>query len=239
MTPGFPDIFAQASFWLEPAAFDFRPGARPDLLHGALRRGLLFRGGRDADALVHRRLPPPQGPAAGAGAHPQHAAGNRLDRHSVGGGDRAVRDGAAGVPGVRHAPLRRRGHRRGSPAVGLLLHLCQRRQQRKAVSGDRPASPSSTPFRRRFARALHSRLPGAAERRAGPHRVHVVQARPARHVPCLLHAVLRQRPFADEHGGRGAGCRRLRRQAGRAVQHLRRSGHEEAAPAGRGGPAAV
>ena len=111
--------------------------------------------------------------------------------------------------------------------------------KRAAVRRDRPPGDPSASLGRRAARPLHSRVSRPAQRRAGPDRGHVGQADQARLLPRLLHPVLRQRALADDHRSRGARRHRLRRQAGRVGQHLRRSGDEKTAALCPGGSASL
>ena len=170
-------IFAQASFWLEPAAST--SAQRHDtVFYTVLWVTVFFFALVVALMLLfivlyrRRKGEPPR-----TGPHPQHAAGGRLDRHSAGHGDRAVRDGVARLRRFRHAAGRRRRWSTWKPGSGRSPSPTQRRRRRQAVPGGRSAGHLAASLARRAARALHPGLPRAAQRRAGPHRPRCGSAR--------------------------------------------------------------
>ena len=96
-----------ASFWLEPAASTSAQRARHRVLHGVVRHqpssSLLVVALMLLFIVLYRRR---KGAAAGSGPTHNTPLEIVLDRRSAGGGDRALRDRAAGVRRFRHAAAR-------------------------------------------------------------------------------------------------------------------------------------
>ena len=185
-----------------------------------------------AFVVLYRRR---KGQTHGRRPHAQHAAGDLLDRHPAGHRHRLLRRRPAVLrrSGIA-AGGGRRGRRRGQP-MAVQFQVSQRGRIERAVPPGRSAGGAEAHLQGRHPRPLHPGLPRAAQRRAGAEHGDLVQADGAnrqgsRHrrgefLSRLLHAVLRQRPCRNEHQGLRAEQGRLRQEAGRGGQHLRRQEH--------------